>query len=315
MTDLQAGLDHFDRAISLFPEIPVRARDARAGNDPRVACLTTSAFTLWLLGYPDRAVERANAALALAAEVDHPFTSAFAHFHSGLIHHWRREPDVTLDRALSLLDIADEHDFGIWTAAGGSLLGAAQVGLGRFDEGLANLRRGMNLYQGHRSPPVFWPMLLFLSAGASDRAGRPADGVGPLDAAIEFMSQGEGTTLLPELHIQKGDLLSSLAADEATAAQAGEPWYRLAFDRADNLGARMSQLRAATRLARLSQRAGQPGAATRVLGPVYASFAEGFATADLIDAKDVLDAVSAGRASVTKRATAAPRARPVERSC
>jgi predicted ATPase/class 3 adenylate cyclase len=299
ITDLQAGLDHFDRAISLFPEIPVRARDARAGNDPRVACLTTSAFTLWLLGYPDRAVERANAALALAAELDHPFTSAFAHFHSGLIHHWRREPDITLDRALSLLDIADEHDFGIWTAAGGSLLGAAQVGLGRFDEGLANLRRGMNLYQGHRSPPVFWPMLLFLSAGASDRAGRPADGVGPLDTAIEFMSRGEGTTLLPELHIQKGDLLASLAADIATADQAGEPWYRLAFDRAAELNARMSQLRAATRLASLSQRTGQPEAAVRVLGPVYASFAEGFATTDLIEAKDVLDAVSAGRASVT----------------
>ena len=94
--DLQGGLDHLDQAISLFAAGPTQARTARVGNDPRVACYTTSAFTLWLLGYPDRAVERANAALALAVELEHPFTSAYARFHSGLLHLWRREPD---DRA------------------------------------------------------------------------------------------------------------------------------------------------------------------------------------------------------------------------
>ncbi len=130
-----------------------------------------------MMGYPDRAAERATEALALAAELDHPFTSAFARFHSGLIHLWRREPDIALDRAISLLEMADEHDFRIWTAAGTCLLGAAQVGLDRFDEGLANVRTGVDLYQGMRSPPVFWPMLLFVSAAANLRAGRPADAI------------------------------------------------------------------------------------------------------------------------------------------
>ena len=298
-SDLQGGLDHLDRAISLFSAVPLRSRHARVGNDPRVACLTTSAITLWLMGYPDQAVERANAALALADELDHPFTSAFARFHSGLIHLWRREPDIALDRALSLTEIADEHDFQIWTAAGGSLLGAAQVELGQSDEGLANVGAGMDLYQGLRSPPVFWPMLLFLSARASYRAGRPADGMRPLDAAIEVMSPGGGTTLLPELHILKGDLMTALAANGGGLPSSGEPWYRLAFDRAAGLNARTAQLRAAVRLAGILQAAGQPEEAALTLGPIYATFTEGFATADLIDARRLLAAVRPGQSSAT----------------
>ena len=292
LTDLGAGLDHLDRAIALFPRLPARSGTAGVGNDPRVACLTTSAFTLWLMGFPDQAVERVNAAMALAAELDHPFTSAFARFHSGLIHLWRREPDVALDRAQSLLEISDEYGFRIWTAAGGSLLGAAQVGLDRFDEGLANIRRGMDLYQGMRSPPVFWSMLLFVSAGASHHAGRPAEGIGSIDTAIDFMSPGGGATLLPELWILKGDLQSALAGDDDGAGFAGEPWYQRAFDRAGELNARTAKLRAATRLARLELARGRSDAAARLLGPIHATFTEGFGTADLRDASEVLAALS-----------------------
>ena len=193
---------------------------------------------------------------------------------------------------MSLLEISDEYDFRIWTAAGGSLLGAAQVGLDRFDEGLANIRRGMDLYQGMRSPPVFWSMLLFVSAGASHRAGRPADGIAPIDTAIEFMSPGGGATLLPELHILKGRPPAALAGDDDGARFAGEPWYQRAFDRAGELNARTAWLRAATRLARLELAEGRSDAAERLLGPVYATFTEGFGTADLRDASEVLAAMS-----------------------
>ncbi len=292
INDLQGGLDHLDQAISLFEAGPAHARTGGVGNDPRVACFTTSGFTLWLLGYPDRAVERMNAALALAAELQHPLTAAYARFHSGLLHLWRREPDVVLDRAVGLLEIADEHDFRIWTAAGSCLLGAAQVGLGRFEEGLASIREGTDLYQGLRSPPVFWPMLLFLDAGASHQAGHSDAGLRPIDAAIEIMSQGPGTTVLPELHLLKGDLLETLGAGDGSGRAQAEPWYRLAFDRAGQLDARMTQLRAATRLGRLWQADGKPDAAANMLGRVHATFTEGFATADLLEARALLDSVT-----------------------
>ncbi len=292
--DLQGGLDHLDTAIVLFTAGPTQARTARVGDDPRVACYTTSGFTLWMMGYPDRAVARMDAALALAAELKHPFTSAFARFHSGLLYLWRREPDLVLERAVSLLEIADEHGFPIWTATGRCLQGSAQVSLGRVEEGLANIRGGMEQYRGLRSPLVFWPMLLAVEAGASHVAGRHAEGLGAIDAAVEMMSPGRGTTLLPELHLLKGDLLAARAASGGADPSDAERWYRLAFDRAGELDARMTRLRAATRLARLAMAAGEPEAAARTLGPVFDTFAEGMATMDLVEAREIVAAVSPG---------------------
>ena len=252
--DLRGGLDRLDRAISMFAAGPAHKFSARGGADPRVACFTTSAFALWLQGFPDRAAERVKDALTLSAALDHPFTTAFARFHAGLLHLWRREFGIVLERAESLLEVTGKHDFQIWTAAGTCLLGAAQAGLGRCDEGLANIRVGMDLYKGLRSPPIFWTMLLWLDAAASHRAGRAADALRPLDTAIEMMSLGGGTTLLSELQILRGDLILALPADDGSDHSQAQHWYRLAFDRARDLGARMSQLRAATRLCRVDNR-------------------------------------------------------------
>jgi len=293
--DLNGGLAHFDTAISLFANGPLQARTTRVGNDPRVACYTTSAITLRLLGYPDRAAERANAALALAVELEHPFSSAYARFHAGLVRLWRREPEIALELAIGMLEIADEHDFRIWAAAGSCLLGAAQVELGRFEEGLAEIRSGVDLYQEILSPPVFWPFLLFIDAQASHVAGRAAQGLPRLDTAIEIMSPDPGTTMMSELHLLKGDMLATLAADDKSARSSAEPWYQLAFDRAGVLDARMTQLRAATRLGRLRHAEGDLEAAAATLGPVYDGFTEGFAIADLREARDLLDAVAPGR--------------------
>lgn len=322
--DLRGGLDHMDRAIALFAAGPGRARTTRPGTDPRVSSLTTSAFTLWLLGHPDRAAERAGAAVTLGDELEHPFTATYARFHAGLLHHWRREAAIVRDLAMELLEIAHEHDFRIWTAAGGCLLGAAQVGLGRVEEGLAAIRDGTALYRDLRSPLVFYPLLLVLEAGACLGAGRPDDGLRAIGGAIEAESQGgSGSTLLPELLVLEGDLLAARAADggsdEArrlpagtavgtTAADAAgrsgeaEARYRLALDRAIELDARMTQLRAATRLVRLAASAGGPAADAGAGGPtalatlarIHATFDEGFETADLREARDVLAAGAPG---------------------
>ena len=288
--DIQKGLDHLDHAISLFPSVPAHAYSLRGpGNDPRVACLTTAAFGLWLIGRPDRAVERVTEALTLAAELDHPFTSAFAHFHASLIHTLRREFDLAHDRAVSARQIGREYDLQIWNAVGSCLLGVAQTGLGRPGEGMTNLQAGMDLYRGLRSPPVFWPILLLLAATACHRAGRPADGLRQIEAATEIIGVVGAGALFPEFQIVKGDLIAAGANGSVDQA---ERWYQLAFDGARELNARMSQLRAATRLSRGCYVRGQHEAVVRTLGPVYASFSEGLATVDLTEARDLLTAIA-----------------------
>ena len=189
--DLRGGLDELDTAIALFPAIDSRSKVLQLGNDSRISCLTTSALTLWLLGYPDGAAQRADAALALAAQLEHPFSSAYARFHAGLVRVWRRDSEVALDLAAGLCEFAQEHEFRIWMAAGGCLLGAlAQAQAGRFNEGLASIGKGIERYEELRSPPIFYPLLLSLQARANAEAARPADGRQALDSAIEILDRG-----------------------------------------------------------------------------------------------------------------------------
>ena len=288
LNDLHAGLEHLDKAIGYFGSEPYRSHRFRLGNNPGVACFTTSGFILWLLGYPDRAVQRASDAVALATELEHPFTLAYALFHCGFLHLWRREPELVRDRAVGVLQVAEDHDFQIWRALGTCLLGAANTGLGQGTEGLAQVRQGIDLYQGLKTPPVFWPLLLFVQAGAHAQTGRAADGLALIDEALEIAGRGSGMTLLPEFQLLKGDLLLALPGVDGDNP---EPWFQQAFDIAQGLDARMSQLRAAIRLCRLRQDHDNEAHGGRVLRAVYDTFTEGFTTADLIEARGLLESL------------------------
>jgi hypothetical protein len=140
----------------------------------------------------------------------------------------------------------------------------------------------MALYQELKTPPVFWPPLLAIRAGAHALAGRVAEGLALVDEALELAGGGD-TSSIPELSLVKGDLLTAAGAADADAAH----WFQRAFDGAADQGARMTQLRAALRLCHLWRSQGTDGA-DRLLRSVYDTFTEGFATADLVEARTLL---------------------------
>jgi predicted ATPase len=238
-----------------------------------------------MLGFPDRALERANDAVALAKRLNHPFSLAYALFHTGLLHLWRREAELVYERAKAALDIAEKHEFQIWTAVATCLHGAALAGMGRAEEGLTQTNRGMELYQGMKTPPVFWPLLLFVQAGACGQAGRPAEGLIPLDKAMKIVGQGSGNLLSSGLCRLKGDLLLALSPGNPAEA---EPWFQQALEVAQKRQARMMELRAAISLSQLWRDQGKPEQGRRLLNDVYGRFTEGFTTADLKEARALL---------------------------
>jgi predicted ATPase/class 3 adenylate cyclase len=280
---LEAGLEHLDEAIALLRAGTHRSRPFRLGNDSGVTCFTTSAFFLWMLGYPDRAVARAEEAMALATRRQHPYTLAYALFHCGYLQLWLREPELVRKHALQLLQLVERYDFPIWRALGTCLLGMADAGLGRAKEGLAQVDEGIALYQEMKTPPVFWPQLLAIKAGAHGLAGRVAQGLALVDEALELAASGD-TSTIPELSLLKGDLLTAAGAADADVGH----WFQRAFDGAGDQGARMTQLRAALRLCRLRRSQGTDDA-DRLLRSVYDTFTEGFATADLVEARTLLE--------------------------
>jgi predicted ATPase/class 3 adenylate cyclase len=287
ITDLRSGSALLEATIDGFEAHPYRASRLRLGADPRVPCLTTSAFFLWLLGYPDRSLARANQAVELALSLQHPVTHAYALFHSGFLHLWRQEAAIVRSRALALIEIADDHELPIWSAVGTFLLGAASAALGQVEEGLSALRHGIARYREMKTPPVFWPMLLQVLAGAYARAGATAEGLASIDQAIGIFGGMGRAALLPEMLIIKGDLL---AAGDSRTGDGPVLWYRRALETAAAFDVPMSQLRAALRLCRLPQNPETTRACRRELQTIYATFTEGFTTADLAEAREQLEA-------------------------
>ena len=275
--DLPTGLEHLERAIALFDPDQHGPGAFRFGPIPSVVAHTTSAFLLWLLGNAEQAEARGLAAVQLARRLNHPFSLVYALFHVGFLDRWRRDFDLVQERASGVLEVAEEHDYQIWTALGLVLRGAALTGLGQPEEGLALSDRGIALYRGLKTPPVFWPLLVSVRAGAFALAGRVAEGIEVIDEAIEMTSDRD--FLYPEFGLIKGDLL--LAGGDAAGA---ELLLEGVFEAARGLGLKMPQLRAATRLARLRRRSD----ATDVLRGVYESFTEGLDSPDLVEARAVL---------------------------
>ena len=108
-----------------------------------------------------------------------------------------------------------------------------------------------------------------------------------LDDALQIV----GTTgmsgmywLTAELYRRKGQLLLQQGRPEAA-----EELYRKALSIAGEQGAKLWELRAAASLARLRRDQGRPAEARDLLAPIYGWFTEGFDTADLKEAKALLD--------------------------
>jgi predicted ATPase len=287
--DPQTGLDHLEKAIALYDPGRPRVRRLGLGTNPGVIILTVSALFLWMMGYPDRARQRAADGIMLAQKLGHAYSSAYAQFHNGLLHVWLRNPEIAHERAQAVLNLAEEHGFQIWSAVGNCLRGAALVGMGSIETGLALIEQGMNTYRVLKSPPVFWPLLLYLCAGAYRAASRPEEGLLFLKEAIEFETKGSAKALVSEFLTLQGELLLALSSDHAAEAEA---CYQQALNNAQAVHAPMLELRAALRMSRLWKEQGKREQARKLLSEAYRKITEGFTTADLKEAAALLAALS-----------------------
>jgi predicted ATPase len=156
---------------------------------------------------------------------------------------------------------------------------------GQEEEGLPRLRAGLDAGRATGSK-VRGPQWLALLAEACLAAGRVEEGLSAVREALAEVEETEARYYEPELNRLEGELL--LASNEAGDSRA-EASFRKALAVARAQTAKSWELRAATSLARLLPRQGRREEARALLAPVYAWFTEGFDTADLKEAKALLD--------------------------
>ena len=289
-SDPQDGGAYLEKAVASYDLERPRAGRQLVGPYPAVVGLAVSAIFLWMIGYPDRAHQRAADSILLAHRLNHPYSVTYALFHSGLLNVWMKNYEIARERAQALLGLAEAHGFHIWTAVGQCLLGTTLVQLGSAEKGLPLIQQGLHTYQRLKSPLVFLPMLLHLCAGAYSAASQPEAGLDMLNEAIEIGSSGpEDKALTSEFLVLKGALLLALSSDNAAEAEA---LYEHAVLNAQEARAPMLELRAATALSHLWHEQGDDERAQKLLSDAYSKLTEGFGTPDLKEASRLLTDLS-----------------------
>ena len=242
-------------------------------------------MNLWLLGYPDRALERVSIATAIAHESGSKAALEAILAWVVQIYELSRALEHMRESAEALLILVTEAGSVTRGAISEIYLGWADAMAGDLDGGIAWMRHRLSEYRASGSE-LFCDYYLALIATALGRKGECDEGLRTIDESLALIERTGARIYEAEVHRLKGELL--LAQDASNAAQA-EQSFRTAIEIARRQKAKSWELRATTSLARLLAKQGNRDEARAMLAEIYNWFTDGFDTADLKDAKALLD--------------------------
>jgi predicted ATPase len=282
---------HFTQGIALYDPQQHRTSAFLYGEDAGVICHIFAAWTLWYLGYPDQALARNQEAVTLAQQVAHPFSLSLAWCWTAVFHQHCREKRCTQEHAEALIRLATDQGFPYWMAFGSMLRGWALAQQGRPKEGIEQMHQSLTAWRATGAETIR-PYWLAILAEAYGTLGEPGAGLTALAEALTLVDSTGERLYEAELYRLKGALLLQQSLDNQAEA---ESCFAQAIAIAQNQQAKSLELRAATTLARLWQQQGKRQEAHDLLAPIYNWFTEGFDTADLKDAKALLEELGAER--------------------
>ncbi len=284
MGEALRALPHCERGIALYDPIRHASQAfAYGGHDPGACCGNHLARARWSLGYPERAAAAIRDALDLTEKLAHPLTMGLTLSTSAFIQYQMGDYDAARETAERTIALAKAHELTAWTDDGLVILACVEA---RQHGDYRSLDELCEQLPTRRSGTAFRRVIgLTLLAEILSKAGAVDRGLTTLDA---ISPEHRDTILAPEIRRVRGDLLLRLNERDE-----GERQLREAIDLARHRSQRILELRATTSLARLWQQEGRRGEACQVLGEIYGWFTEGFETADLREAKTLLDELSA----------------------
>jgi predicted ATPase len=289
--------EHLEQGIALYDLQQHRSHAFLYGQDPGVACRSHAARVLWHLGYPDQALKRSHEALSLAQELSHPFSLAYALSFAAWSHQSRREGQAAQERAEAAITLSTEQGFPSWLAMGTISWGWALAEQGQGEEGIAQMRQGMAAWRA-TGAELARPYYLALLAEAYGRMGQLEEGLSVLAEALSAVHQAGDREYEAELYRLKGELTlaqSSVQGLASSVQKEAEESFLKAIEIARRQSAKSSELRAAMSLSRLWQSQGKKDEARQMLAEIYGWFTEGFDTADLQEAKALLEGLTWGK--------------------
>jgi predicted ATPase len=249
---------------------------------------------LWHLGYPDQALQRVHESITQAHNFAHPFSLAYAFVLAGWLHQFCRERRAVQERAEAAIALATEQGFPEPLAWGMIQRGWALAEQGQAEEGIAQIRQGLDIVQKIGSRAML-PYLLALLAEAYGNARQAEEGMTVLAEALSIVQSSRERQYEAELYRLKGELtlarssVQSLASSVTNPQAEAEACFHKAIEIARRQQAKSLELRAVMSLSRLWRQQGKRDEARQLLAGIYAWFTEGFDTKDLQEANALLE--------------------------
>ncbi len=286
--NLAEGRTHFDQAIALFDPAEHRPLATRFGQDVRVSILAHRSRTLWLLGYPEAARADSDFAVNDAREIGHAASLMYALYLGAWTHTSRGNYAAANTYAQELTALGHENSASLMKAWGTMSDGGVLILTGRASDAIETLISGLTASRPTGTTigrPIFlaWLARAYAELGQFDDAWRC---VGDAMMAVETTKE---RWFEAEIHRTAGEILMLSSEMDVAKVQAR---FQRALAIARDQRAKSYELRAAMSMARLWRDQGERQQARDLLAPVYGWFTEGFDTADLKQAKALLDALS-----------------------
>jgi predicted ATPase len=271
---LEKALAAFDHRQLLSAELELRRGDS----------FTYLHFALYGLGYPDRAWAKSREMLEVAQRSSDPYVlaqaSCFVAMHSLV----RGDSAAAQRHAEEAMTLTEAFGYPSLSALAITWHGASLIAQGRYEEGIAGMRRGISAWRA--SGGTLRARDLCRLASGLGKVARPREGLQVLEEGFASVAKTGEQFGGPSLHHVKGELL--LVQNPSDVSKA-EQCFRTAIEIARRQSARSPELRATTSLSRLLAKQGRRDKARTMLAEIYGWFTEGFDTADLKDAKALLD--------------------------
>lgn len=281
MARYKEGLAHLGRTAGIDPGDALRkAILSYDVVDPWVVNTAYSGMALWIHGHPTAAIEQNDRAIALARQMNHPFTLALALCFAQWTHQFQRNRDRVRALSTEALTLSNRYGFTFWTGWAEMMLAWAESGADKAPA-RQRMKGALQLWQSTGSQlglSYFQCLLAEQCDGAEARL--------LLEAAEKFARDREEYFWLPEIQRLSGHHALHEAYDDATAR--AEAAFLKALASAEAFEARGQALRAALDVVRLPHKQTNPQDALEILRRCASCFDRADSFGDLETARHLL---------------------------
>jgi len=283
--DYHTAIDHIQRGITLYVRSEHEKLSIQYGvHDSRSCGVSLWAMALWNMGYLDQARQKVEALNATQRELTLPSNIADSAGYAALLYYLLGKPQQAQEYAEINLKINDEKRNRHNSVNGLVVLGWCKAMQGNVDEGIALIQQVLKMTH-ELGAPLHQSQYMVMLAEACISGKRYRQALEVLDEGIRRFLRWRDLGCAPDLWLLKGDALQALGASEEHI----DLCYQMGLCFAQELKAKVSELRAALRLAKLRKTQGFSKEGHHILQSIYSWFTEGFESPDLIAARNLLE--------------------------